>query len=121
MGVIIINQGWTDNLGDVAIGKTLKKELKDFHPLELQFAPIMAKPAQTTASKILELIKLDCRYRRWIKKQLNEISEPISAAIIGGGELLATNMNFNSAMKIWIEQLHKRKIPVFLWGIGGGV
>lgn len=75
---------------------------------------------QTTASKILELIKLDCRYRRWIKKQLNEISEPISAAIIGGGELLATNMNFNSAMKIWIEQLHKRKIPVFLWGIGGG-
>lgn len=62
MGVIIINQGWTDNLGDVAIGKTLKKELKDFHPLELQFAPIMAKPAQTTASKILELIKLDCRY-----------------------------------------------------------
>ena len=40
MGVIIINQGWTDNLGDVAIGKTLKKELKDFHPLELQFAPI---------------------------------------------------------------------------------
>lgn len=42
MGVIIINQGWTDNLGDVAIGKTLKKELKDFHPLELQFAPIMA-------------------------------------------------------------------------------
>ena len=77
MGVIIINQGWTDNLGDVAIGKTLKKELKDFHPLELQFAPIMAKPAQTTASKILELIKLDCRYRRWIKKQLNEISEPI--------------------------------------------
>ena len=120
MGVIIINQGWTDNLGDVAIGKTLKKELKDFHPFELQFAPIMAKPAQTTASKILELIKLDCRYRRWIKKQLNEISEPISAAIIGGGELLATNMNFNSAMKIWIEQLHKRKIPVFLWGIGGG-
>ena len=59
MGVIIINQGWTDNLGDVAIGKTLKKELKDFHPLELQFAPTMAKPAQTTASKILELIKLD--------------------------------------------------------------
>ena len=53
MGVIIINQGWTDNLGDVAIGKTLKKELKDFHPLELQFAPIMAKPAQTTASKSL--------------------------------------------------------------------
>ena len=42
--------------------------------------------------------------RRWIKKQLNEISEPISAAIIGGGELLATNMNFNSAMKIWIDK-----------------
>ena len=118
-GVIIINQGWTDNLGDVAIGKTLKKELKDFHPLELQFAPIMAKPAQTTASKILELIKLDCRYRRWIKKQLNEISEPISAAIIGGGELLATNMNFNSAMKIWIEQLHKRKSCVPLGNRGG--
>ena len=111
MGVIIINQGWTDNLGDVAIGKTLKKELKDFHPLELQFAPIMAKPAQTTASKILELIKLDCRYRRWIKKQLNEISEPISAAIIGGGELLATNMNFNSAMKIWITL--SRTYPFF--------
>lgn len=121
MAVIIINQGWTDNLGDVAIGKTLKKELEEFHPIELQFAPIVAKPVQTAASKILELIKLDCRYRRWIKKRLNEISEPISAAIIGGGELLATNMNFNSAMKIWIEQLHKRKIPVFLWGIGGGI
>ena len=119
MGIVIINQGWTDNLGDVAIGKTLKKELKDFHPIELQFAPIVAKPAQTAALKIFELVKLDFRYRKWIKKQLNGISEPISAAIIGGGELLATNMNFNSAMKIWIEQLHKRKIPVFLWGIGG--
>lgn len=119
MGIIIINQGWTDNLGDVAIGKTLKKELKDFHPIELQLAPIVAKPAQTAASKIFELVKLDFRYRKWIKKQLNGISEPISAAIIGGGELLAANMNFNSAMKIWIEQLNKRKIPVFLWGIGG--
>ena len=66
------------------------------------------------------MVKLDFRYRKWIKKQLNGISEPISAAIIGGGELLATNMNFNSAMKIWIEQLHKIKIPVFLWGLGGG-
>ena len=28
-------------------------------------------------------------------------------------------MSFNSAMKIWIEQLHKRKIPVFLLEIGG--
>ena len=121
MGIVIINQGWTDNLGDVAIGKTLKKELKDFHPIELQFAPLVAKPAQTAASKIFELVKLDFRYRKWIKKQLNGISEPISAAIIGGGELLATNMNFNSAMKIWIGQLHKRKIPVVLWGIGGGV
>lgn len=36
MAVIIINQGWTDNLGDVAIGKTLKKELEEFHPIELQ-------------------------------------------------------------------------------------
>ena len=121
MGIVIINQGWTDNLGDVAIGKTLKKELKDFHPIELHFATSGAKPAQTAASKIFELVKLDFRYRKWIKKQLNGISEPISAAIIGGGELLATNMNFNSAMKIWIEQLHKRKIPVFLWGIGGGI
>ena len=108
------------NLGDVAIGKTLKKELKDFHPIELQFAPIVAKPAQTAASKIFELVKLDFRYRKWIKKQLNGISEPISAAIIGGGELLATNMNFNSAMKIWIEQLHKRKIPVLPLGESGG-
>ena len=31
MGIVIINRSrWTDNLGDVAIGKTLKKELKDF-------------------------------------------------------------------------------------------
>ena len=66
------------------------------------------------------MVKLDFRYRKWIKKQLNGISEPISAAIIGGGELLATNMNFNSAMKIWIEQLHKRKIPVFPLGKSGG-
>ena len=103
-GVIIINQGWTDNLGDVAIGKTLKKELEEFHPIEPQVCSNYGKPAQTTASKIFELINLTVD-RRWIKKQLNEISEPISAAI-GGGELLATNMNFNSAMKIWIEQLH---------------
>lgn len=120
MGIIIINQEWTDNLGDVAIGKILESELKEFHPITLQFAPIIAKPTHTSISKVLELIKLDCRYRIWIEKQLSQISEPISAAIIGGGELLATNINFNSAMKIWIEQLHKRKIPIFLWGVGGG-
>ena len=68
MGIIIINQGWTDNLGDVAIGKTLKKELKGFHPIELQFAPIVAKPAQTAAflspNREIALSTRFCRFRK---------------------------------------------------------
>ena len=56
------------------------------------------------------MIKLDYKYKWWIETQLNQINEPIKAAIIGGDELMATNINFNSAMKVWVNQLYKRKM-----------
>lgn len=39
--------------------------------------------------------------------------------VIGGGELFASNMNFNSAFFSWIKVLNKHKIPVFVYGVSG--
>lgn len=34
--------------------------------------------------------------------------------------ILILNSNFNAAVKIWVEQLGKRNIPIYIFGVGGG-
>ncbi len=120
MSVLIINQGWTDNLGDIAIGEVLEKQMESFQPILIPFAPIEMATTGGPVRKILRLYQLDYRYKKNISATLDTINTPIKAAIIGGGELLASNANFNSAMKIWTRELQRRKIPILLLGVGGG-
>lgn len=121
MSVLLINQGWTDNLGDIAIGEVMERELAEFSPITVEFAPIVMKKTKGVLSKILGLYSLDNKYREWIDAKLNTIGDHISGAIIGGGELFASNSNFNAAVKIWVEQLGERNIPIYIFGVGGGV
>ena len=120
MSVLLINQGWTDNLGDIAIGEVMERELAEFSPITVEFAPIVMKKTKGVLPKILWLYYLDNKYREWIDAKLNTIGNHISGAIIGGGELFASNSNFNAAVKIWVEQLGKRNIPIYIFGVGGG-
>lgn len=119
MSVLLINQGWTDNLGDIAIGEVMERELEEFSPITVEFAPIVMKKTKGVLPKILGLYSLDNKYREWINAKLNTIGDHISGAIIGGGELFASNSNFNAAVKIWVEQLGKRNIPIYIFGVGG--
>ena len=116
MSVLLINQGRTDNLGDIAIGEVMERE---FSPITVEFARIVMKKTKGVLSKILGLYSLDNKYREWIDAKLNTIGDHISGAIIGGGELFASNSNFNAAVKIWVEQLGKRNIPIYIFGVGG--
>lgn len=34
--------------------------------------------------------------------------------------ILILNSNFNAAVKIWVEQLGKRNIPIYIFGVWGG-
>lgn len=120
MSVLLINQGWTDNLGDAAINEILEKSLSEFDPISIPYAPITAQVTHAALRKICNLYKMDIRYKKWIRNKLDQINGPIEAAVVGGGELLAENMNFNSAMKCWVKELYKRNVPIYVWGVGGG-
>ena len=120
MSILVINQAWTDNLGDIAIGEVLLRELSSMDPIAIPFAPITAKVSGGVLSKILNLYRLDIRYARWIRNRLKAMDTPIEAVVIGGGELLTANMNFNAALKAWMNVFYKRNIPVYIWGVGGG-
>lgn len=43
MSALLINQGWTDNLGDIAIGEVMERALAEFSPITVEFAPIVMK------------------------------------------------------------------------------
>ena len=70
MSVLLINQGWTDNLGDIAIGEVMERELAEFSPITVEFAPIVMKKTKGVLPKIIGLYSLDNKYREWIDAKL---------------------------------------------------
>lgn len=97
----------------------MERELEEFSPITVEFTPVVMKKTKGVLSKILGLYSLDNKYREWINAKLNTIGDHIFGAIIGGDELFASNSNFNAAVKIWVEQLGKRNIPIYIFGVGG--
>lgn len=120
MSVLLINQGWTDNLGDIAIKEVMEYYFHKLSPVTLPFAPNVAnRDGNDVIGKIISLYNLDKVNRDTFSQYLDSLSDKPKAAIIGGGELFGSNMNFNSALKEWIFTLRKNNIPVFLFGVSG--
>lgn len=127
--ILIINQQHTTNIGDKLIGQTMRKLLKGY---KIDFAPYIPTEKYESidnytvkkqrGKKLIDLLKIntivnDFLFSIKIKKFLRKKDYQI--AVIGGGELLSGNLEFNSALYIWTKYLNRRKIPVIVAGVSG--
>ena len=127
--ILLINQGHTDNLGDQAIDAVLGGFLRmqgmdvisvpyeEYVEDRVQFG-FDDKHVLPRAARHLTAL-MDHWHRSRIRHILNQ-TEHISAAVIGGGELLAvSHRGFASAFPIWCSELKARGIPVAVAGVSG--
>lgn len=128
--ILIINQQHTSNLGDRLIGSVMKQ---CFYEYNVDFLPYIPNEKFETLDKakpkgkclflrIVDKLKLtiflnDLMYYFKILKLLK--NKKYGIAIIGGGELISGNLEFNSALFIWTKILCKKNIPVIVAGVSG--
>lgn len=127
--ILLINQGNTDNIGDIAIYETISKYFEqsgykvDFFPFwseEIVFGknyniyPQLLKKIMWHNIGFVDLLNIFA-----IKRNFKSFD--YSAVIIGGGELLSGHPGFNSSLTVWAKILEKKQIPVYLLGVSGDV
>lgn len=125
--ILVLNQGITENYGDIAINDTIITFLKnqgfqvDYFPFWLEEL-IFGKEYVKIPNLIMKIIChlqpiLDLRMKRVIKNHI-EISK-YNAIIIGGGELLCGHRGFNTALYIWTKIAKKNNVPIYVLGVSG--
>lgn len=127
MRILVINQGHTQNIGDVAINEAITSVALEFVDVQTRSAPFDIVPDVKERSKIYQaLLKLSyhssCVRDILVASAIRSIldSEKYDAAIIGGGELLhGFYKPFASAFYLWTRELGRRGIPVCALGVSG--
>ena len=127
--ILVINQGHTDNYGDVAINDTICNYFKSkeyevsFYPFfdEKIILPLKNKLIFKILKKVVmkNQICIDFCNRLVIKNKIKKFD--YDAVIIGGGELLCGHKGFNSSLYFWTKYLKKINIPVYLIGVSGDI
>ena len=125
--ILLLNQGHTENYGDIAIKETIEKFFKnkryiiDFYPYwseNLVFGKWYNNSPNLIKKILWHNIKtIDILNNISIKKLKN--LNKYEAAIIGGGELLGSHPGFNSSLYVWAKQLDKLNIPLYVIGVSG--
>lgn len=125
--ILILNQGHTENYGDVAINETVTSffKCKNF---EVDFFPFyseelsLGKNYKKIPKNILKILYyfpfiLDRIVKKTINKNFKELN--YDGIIIGGGELLCGHREFNSALYVWTKLARRKNIPVYIVGVSG--
>lgn len=124
--ILILNQAHTTNLGDIAIGESMEKWVKEsgWNPITLPFwdeKDVFGKISYSHCSALIKTIPLtaDIVVGKWVKEKLDRIARKttIDCAIIGGGELLSSHRGFNAVFSCWIHELRRRHIPCCVIGV----
>ena len=125
--IAVINQGHTENLGDIAINQVITQHFKN-KGCRVVFLPFWdEKRVFNKFSKCNFLIKALLKFPVFvdtlntirIKKSIKNLN--LDGAIIGGGELLSGHKGFNSSLACWTKELKKLEVPIALYGISGDV
>jgi len=121
--VLVINQGNTNNYGDIAINRTISHFLKDYFIVD--YLPYWSENdifgSLYSKYKILYkiIMKFSCLrdifYLFFLKKRIKVSYEKV---IIGGGELLSGHIGFNTAFYNIIKFFKKRS-PIYVIGVNG--
>ena len=127
MKLLLINQGHTQNYGDIAIAEAVMSnfaqlgyatEMAEYCDEEKTYGKILNnKYCRKTILKSLRVKDYfnHKRVKAILKKQKPDI------AIIGGGELISSHIEFNSAFVSWVEELSKNNIPIYVTGVSGDI
>lgn len=125
--VLLINQGHTPNLGDIAIAKVMEsffsqqgyttETMPYDEQVEQRFSfPIDRKDLLPKSMLRISPI-MDVLNRRRIRRLLGD--KRFDFAVIGGGELLGRHFGFNSSFVSWCSELSSRHIPIYVTGVSG--
>ncbi len=134
--ILLINEGYSDNLGDQAIKDSLIFLLKNNIVADIEFADFTKKinaPLQissinqvSNASLIKKVIRLLIPAKiRWIISSFSRIvsksKEKKDLIVIGGGQLILSNATFAIAMFLWVFVLNLfGNKNIILFGVGSG-
>lgn len=128
--ILLVNQGHSCNLGDIAINEAIGTVLNTELGYETVSVPFDGRVGSLTRvpklnyllACVLGRIPLLCDLvmRRRIRKILEEVE--FDRALIGGGELLSGSYApFASAFRIWVKELMRRGVPVGVVGVSGDI
>lgn len=138
--ILTINEYWSDNLGDVAIGETVKKycllngysvdcvdytKQSKYEIGEITYKEVNNKKIiQKIKNKVKEIFPIT-KTIIWFKNNWrifwNIRSENYDKVIIGGGQLLLSNGYFPIALLVWFFIVKKfMKAEIYLVGVGTG-
>lgn len=125
--VLLINQGHTQNLGDILISEVMSRFFiqqgfeVDVQPYDdiVQNRFRLRFDSKNIIPKIVERIPyfMDYANSKRIRALLDR--KKYDFAVIGGGELLASHYGFNSSFVTWCRLLREKHIPVYVHGVSG--
>lgn len=125
--ILIVNQGQTQNYGDIAINTTISKFLKE-KGIDVDFMPYWeeTKIFGKNYKNIPNIIIRNIMKINMIVDFLNEISikkqikgKKYDAVIIGGGELIGNHVGFNSSLYVLTKIFKKKNVPIYLLAVSG--
>jgi polysaccharide pyruvyl transferase WcaK-like protein len=123
--IAVINQGHTDNLGDIAINKVITEKLKS-DGINVIFFPFWdEKKVFGILSRFNLFLRIFLRFPILVDSlnimRINKIVSKykLDGAVIGGGELISSHKGFNSSIHCWSRVLKKQGVRLALYGVSG--
>lgn len=133
--ILVINKINSSNLGDQAIGQSMKKLISKYG-YEADCADLTNAPVQGIKDvnigdlsvlsdrrkhQIVKMAKWHIKYwNKLIDKRIKDNIRSYSAVVIGGGELIQDNNIFPVALYLWISYIRRAnpKLPIYFFGVG---
>lgn len=124
--ILLLNQGFTDNIGDIAIQRCLENYFTGYN-YNVSTLPFWSESLIFSKNKLIQklFIKLF-----WFNSTMMNFFNSIyidnllknnnyDVIIIGGGELLSQNRGFISSIDVWSKYANVYNIPIYLIGVSG--
>ena len=125
--VLLLNQGHTNNYGDIAINRVIsamfKKSNYNVEQQNFWSEKDVFGNNYSNYPKIIRwilwhsIVLMDFFNKKNIKRIISK--KKYDLIVIGGGELLGLNYGFNSSLYTWTSIAKKEKIPIIIYGVSG--
>jgi len=135
--VLVINECFSDNLGDQAIARSLNNllEQQGYKVIQADYTGNTLNSNMVTTSsdrkvnfktklisliKRLEVIRLLAWCLKSYKRVKGFVTKEFDFAVIGGGQLILSNSHFPIALFLWTLLLKWQKKDIYLFAVGSG-